>query len=95
MRYPIKNVNYLLKETLREAMDVINKLLRMCFHVTCFTNKKQLLTIKKFHNYLIKTSYLAMTRQSNVRSDSESENNIRDGDSVVDFSIIKIEVVVF
>lgn len=95
MRYPIKNVNYLLKETLREAMDVINKLLRMCFHVTCFTNKKQLLMFKKFHNYLIKTSYLAMTRQSNVRSDSESENNIRGGDSVVDFSIIKIEVVVF
>lgn len=95
MLYPIKNVNYLLKKTVREAMDVINKILQMCFHVTCFTDKKQLLIFKKFHNYLIKTSYLAMTRQSNVRSDSESENNIRGSDSVIDFSIIEIEVVVF
>lgn len=35
-----------------------------------------------------------MTRQSNVRSDSESENNIRGSDSEVDSSIIEIEVAV-
>lgn len=81
-------------KTLREAMDIMNKMLRMCFHVTCFTNKKQLLIFKKLYNYLIKTSYLAMTRQSNVRSDSESENNIRGSDSEVDSSIIEIEVAV-
>lgn len=61
----------------------------MCFHVTCFTNKKQLSIFKKFHKNLIKTSYLAMTRQSNVQSDSESENNIRDSCSDVDFARYK------
>ena len=82
-------------KTAREAMDVINEMLWMRFHVTCFANKKQLLIFKKFHNYLIKVSYLTVTRQSNVRSDSESENNIRDGGSEVNFAIIEIEVVVF
>lgn len=43
-----KKYQLLLSKTIKKAMDVIKKMLSMCFYTTCLNNEKPLSVFKKF-----------------------------------------------